>query len=54
MKQRKWTVGGLLFVGCIFLGGGLGAWLGSPGIGWLIGMVFGFFGMALTILISEL
>ncbi|MBA2876207.1 hypothetical protein [Thermaerobacillus caldiproteolyticus] len=53
MKQKKWGAGGLVFVGCMFLGGGLGAWLGSPQIGWLIGMGVGFLGMALTRLMGK-
>ena len=38
---------GLVFVGCMFLGGGIGALFGAPGAGWLIGMWAGFLGMAL-------
>jgi putative effector of murein hydrolase LrgA (UPF0299 family) len=53
MKQQNWGVGGLVFVGCMFLGGGLGAWLGSPQSGWLIGMGVGFLGMALTRLMGN-
>ncbi|WP_180227344.1 hypothetical protein [Bacillus cereus] len=39
---------GLVFVGCMFLGGGVGSMLGNAQTGWLIGMGAGFLGMALT------
>lgn len=48
MDRQKWGVEGLVFVGCMFLGGGMGSLLGSSQIGWLIGMGVGFLGMALT------
>ncbi|MFF2455400.1 hypothetical protein [Peribacillus simplex] len=53
MDRRKWGVGALVFVGCMFLGGGLGALLGSSQIGWMLGMGVGFLGMALTRLIGK-
>lgn len=52
-RQKRGGVGGIVFVGCMFLGGGVGVWLGSPQFGWLIGMGVGFLGMALTRLIGK-
>jgi hypothetical protein len=53
MERNKWSVGGVIFVGCMFLGGGLGSWLGDSQSGWLIGMGVGFIGMALTRLMNK-
>ncbi|MDR4950352.1 hypothetical protein [Neobacillus cucumis] len=53
MDRQKWGIGGLVFVGCMFIGGGLGSLLGSSQIGWLLGMGVGFLGMALTRLIGK-
>ncbi|MEK4838688.1 hypothetical protein [Bacillus sp. FSL L8-0152] len=43
----------LVFVGCMFLGGGVGSMLGNAQTGWLIGMGIGFLGMALTRLMRK-
>ncbi|MEH6939694.1 hypothetical protein V7056_17865 [Bacillus sp. JJ664] len=48
MSHSKNGVGGIVFVGCMFLGGGIGSLLGESHSGWLIGMGAGFIGMALT------
>lgn len=48
MSNSKSGIGGIVFVGCMFLGGGLGSLFGEPQSGWLIGMGAGFIGMALT------
>lgn len=48
MQKQKWGVSGLVFVGCMFLGGGIGSLSGHSQTGWLIGMGVGFLGMALT------
>lgn len=48
MERPNWGIGGLVFVGCMFLGGGVGSMLGNAQTGWLIGMGIGFLGMALT------
>ncbi|WP_162862817.1 hypothetical protein [Bacillus wiedmannii] len=48
-----WGIGGLVFVGCMFLGGGVGSMLGNAQTGCLIGMGVGFLGMALTRLIRK-
>lgn len=53
MDRKKWGVGGLVFVVCMFLGGGVGDLLGSSHNGWLIGMGVGFLGIALTRLIGK-
>ncbi|MFB9759111.1 MULTISPECIES: hypothetical protein [Bacillaceae] len=53
MGQRKWGIGGVVFVGCMFIGGGVGSLLGHPQQGWLIGMGIGFLGMGVTRLIGK-
>lgn len=53
MEKHQWGVSGLVFVGCMFVGGGLGAMFGAPQIGWLLGMGVGFLGMALTRLLGK-
>lgn len=47
-KQEKTaqSIGGLIFVACLFLGGGLGSMLGNVSIGAMIGMGIGFLAMA--------
>ena len=47
MERPNWGIGGLVFVGCMFLGG---EWdhVRYAQTGWLIGMGAGFLGMALT------
>lgn len=35
MERPNWGIGGLVFVGCMFLGGGVGAMLGNAQTGWL-------------------
>lgn len=47
MDQSK-GIGGIVFVGCMFIGGGLGTLLGESRTGWLLGMGIGFLGMALV------
>lgn len=42
------SIGGLFFVGCMFIGGGLGMYYGSTPIGGAIGMGVGFLIMGLT------
>jgi len=41
-------VGGLLFVGCLFLGIGIGMYLENPKVGTMIGLGVGFLVMAAT------
>jgi hypothetical protein len=48
LEYRKSGIGGVVFVGCMFLGGGIGSLLNEPQAGWLIGMGVGFLGMALS------
>ncbi len=48
LDKQKWGISGLVFVGCMFLGGGLGSLLGNTQTGWLLGMGVGFLGMAAT------
>ncbi|UYX55530.1 hypothetical protein M3Y14_15595 [Bacillus thuringiensis] len=35
MDRPNWGIGGLVFVGCMFLGGGVGSMLGSAQTGWI-------------------
>lgn len=42
-------IGGLVFVGCMFLGAGIGMYFGAVRIGGAIGMGVGFLAMALLI-----
>ncbi|MDM5268177.1 hypothetical protein [Bacillus wiedmannii] len=44
MERPNWGIGGLAFVGCMFLGGGVGSILGDTHAGWLIGMVLDLLG----------
>ncbi|WP_167555227.1 hypothetical protein [Gottfriedia acidiceleris] len=48
MSSRGAGIGGIVFVGCMFLGGGIGSLLHEQHSGWLIGMGVGFIGLALT------
>ncbi|ANC22674.1 MULTISPECIES: hypothetical protein [Bacillus] len=48
MERPNWDIGGLVFVGCTFLGAGVASMFGSAQTGWLIGMDAGFLGMTLT------
>ncbi|WP_167374925.1 hypothetical protein [Gottfriedia luciferensis] len=48
MSNRSSGIGGVVFVGCMFLGGGIGSLLNDSHSGWLIGMGVGFLGLALT------
>lgn len=47
-QRDRWGAGGLVFVGCMFVGWGVGYLVGAQQAGWLIGMGAGFIGMALT------
>jgi len=42
------NISGLLFVGCLFIGGGIGLLLHRPDVGGAIGMGVGFFALALV------
>lgn len=44
---REGEVGGLVFVACMFIGGGLGLAFGQAAVGWLLGMGIGFLLMGL-------
>ena len=48
MERLNWGIEGLVFVGCTFLGAGVGSMFGGAKTGWMIGMGAGFLGMALT------
>jgi len=48
LDYKKSGIGGIVFVGCMFLGGGLGSLFNDAHSGWLIGMGAGFLGLALT------
>ena len=45
-KNNSSTIGGVVFAGCMFLGGGIGMLYGSMNIGGAIGMGVGFIAMA--------
>ena len=47
-KKSSSGIGGVIFVGCMFLGGGLGMWLGNVAVGGAIGMGVGFISMGLV------
>lgn len=53
VRMERWGIGGLVFVGCMFIGGGIGVLLGNSSAGGAIGMGFGFIGMALVRLIRK-
>ncbi len=46
MVEEK-SFSGLIFVGCMFIGGGLGLLFGRPEVGGAVGMGIGFLAMAL-------
>ena len=50
---KKETAGGLLFVGCMFIGMGLGFMLGNMVSGLFIGMGCGFVAFGITYLIAK-
>ncbi|MBL4754957.1 MAG: hypothetical protein JKY52_15345 [Flavobacteriales bacterium] len=52
-EDKNKTVGGLLFVGCLFLGIGIGMYLEDVKIGTMIGLGVGFLVMAATRLKSD-
>jgi hypothetical protein len=45
-EKNASSIGGLIFVACLFLGGGLGSMLGNVSVGSMIGMGIGFLAMA--------
>jgi Na+/proline symporter len=46
-NQKSWTkIGGVVFVGCMFLGAGIGMLFGKMEAGGAIGMGIGFIAMA--------
>ena len=47
-ERERGRAGGLIFVACMFIGGGIGLSLGRPEVGGAIGMGIGFFLMALV------
>jgi hypothetical protein len=53
-KTKGYRVGGLLFVGCMFIGMGIGKYLNELPTGLFIGMGIGFVAMAIaTLTIKE-
>jgi len=51
MKDKKKSgssIGGVIFVGCMFIGGGVGMWAGNVAVGGAIGMGIGFIAMGLV------
>ena len=52
LKQKQ-TVGGILFVGCMFIGFGLGFYFYQIPVGLFIGMGVGFIAMGLTMVLMK-
>jgi hypothetical protein len=51
--RKKYTAGGLLFVGCMFVGMGLGFFFGHLLTGLLTGMGAGFVAFGIIMLLSK-
>ncbi|MGB0391488.1 MAG: hypothetical protein ACPGRC_07450 [Salibacteraceae bacterium] len=47
-KKSSAAIGGVIFVGCMFVGGGIGLFFGRPDVGGSIGMGIGFISMGLV------
>ncbi len=47
-KKGGAAIGGLIFVGCMFIGGGIGMIFDAEEVGGAIGMGVGFIGMAIS------
>lgn len=53
-KENKFeAAGGVIFVGCMFIGMGLGFYYNMIAVGMFIGMGIGFLGMGLTYLLKK-
>lgn len=52
-KKKKIEIGSLLFVGCMFIGGGLGMLFDAVEVGGAIGMGVGFIAMAVVMALSK-
>lgn len=52
-SKKKETAGGLLFIGCMFIGMGLGYMLGNMGTGLFVGMGSGFVAFGIVYLIYK-
>lgn len=50
MEKKGAKIGGLLFVGCMFIGAGIGMLYGNVKVGGAIGMGVGFIAMAIAYL----
>ncbi|MCF8258898.1 MAG: hypothetical protein K9J06_15185 [Flavobacteriales bacterium] len=46
-KKSGSSIGGLIFVGCMFLGGGIGMAMGNMPVGGAVGMGVGFIAMGI-------
>lgn len=53
-KESKWSgAGSYVFLGCMFVGIGLGMFFDNTGVGIMIGMGVGFVGMGLISLLNK-
>ncbi len=50
---NNWSIGGLVFIGCLFLGTGIGMIYDQRNIGGAIGMGAGFLGMGIVLYLSS-
>ena len=47
-SSPTYYIGSMVFVGCMFIGGGIGKIMGNSSAGWQIGMGAGFIALGIT------
>ncbi len=52
-RKKGKNIGGLVFVGCMFIGAGIGMAMGKVAVGGAIGMGVGFLGMAASWMLAN-